>query len=326
MGPTARQKATVAAWAPSTRRQLTGSQLKQGDFRPYKNPQRNAHYSNPATHVELAGPLREVPHHVLRDQAAGGPADDGQVELTAVDVAGERERYRARGGAVEGAGAMRQENPERVLRWRRETERRLEVVVLRIVGAPVARVIDAHEGERRSTALDHVRAVPDEYLSRVTHAFDDGVLAGVAVMVAEHRHHAEWRVQVAKGADIVGDERLGDVDHVTRLHDEIGAKCVGLRDDRAHFFFGHVDAGVDVREMRDADAVQTGRQVGEQQCASRDQGQPLRAPDAVGGHAEAGGGVGVGRAGEELATGQGGRAVRRFGGWRAAQFANRPTA
>src|SRR6266850_3418632 len=124
-----------------------------------------------------------------------------------MNVAGEGEGYGARRGAVEGAGAMREQNPERVLRWRREAEREVEVVVLRIVGAPVARVIDADEGERRSIALDHVRAVPDEHLSRVTHAFDDGVLAGVAVMVAEHRHHAEWRVQVAKGADIVGDER-----------------------------------------------------------------------------------------------------------------------
>src|SRR5436309_15952886 len=121
MGPTSRQKATVAPWGPSLTR-LPPSQLKQRNLWWHKNPQRHAYHADPATHIQLAAPLREVPHHVFRDQAAGGPTDHRQVELTAMDVAGEGQGNRARGGAVERTGAVREQNLERVRRRRREAK------------------------------------------------------------------------------------------------------------------------------------------------------------------------------------------------------------
>src|SRR6267378_5270866 len=102
MGPTARQKATVASWSPSLTRYSAPSQLEQRDLRRDKHPQWHAYNADPTTHIQLAAPLGEMAHHVLRNQAARGPADDGQVELTAVDVAGEGEGYGARRSAVEG--------------------------------------------------------------------------------------------------------------------------------------------------------------------------------------------------------------------------------
>src|SRR6266511_5838058 len=94
---------------------LHPTQLKQRNFRRHKHSQRHADYADSTTDVELARSLREVAHDILRNQAPGGPPNHGQIELAAVNVAGQRERNAARRGAVEGARSMRQQDPERLL-------------------------------------------------------------------------------------------------------------------------------------------------------------------------------------------------------------------
>src|SRR5438876_6257475 len=42
---------------------------------------------------------------------------------------------------------------------------------------------------------------------------NDGVLARVAIVVAQDRDHTQRCMQVAKRAHVVRDERLGDIDH-----------------------------------------------------------------------------------------------------------------
>jgi len=49
-------------------------------------------------------------------------------------------------------------------------QRLVEIIVLWIIGAPSPGVIDSHEGERRTTALEHVGAVLHEHLPRILHA------------------------------------------------------------------------------------------------------------------------------------------------------------
>ena len=221
-----------------------------------------------------------------------------------MDVAGEGERDPARGCAVERAGPVRQQDPKCVFRGRRHPECLLHVVVLRIVGAPVARVVDADQRERRAAALDHVHAVLHEHLAGILHSANDGVLAGVTIVIAEHGDDAERRAQVTEGAHIVRNEGLGDVDHVSRLHNQIGAERVGLPDDLAHLVFRHMDARMHVGQMRDAEAVQPGREIRKHERPLCDRRQPLGVPDAVGGNADSDGAVRIGGAGEELAPGE----------------------
>ena len=219
-----------------------------------------------------------------------------------MNVAGEGEGNAAWRGAIEGPGAMGEQDAERVFRGGREPQGVFEVIVLGIIGTPVTRVVDPDEREGGAAPLDHVGAILHEHLSRIAHTSNDGVLAGVAVMVAEHGDHAQRCVQVPKRAHVVGDVRLGDVDHVARLHDQIGAQRVRLRDDPTHSLFGHVNAGMHVGEMRDAEPVESRRQVWKEQRAARERGGSLGAPNAVGRHAESCGRIGVCRAGKELAT------------------------
>jgi len=56
---------------------------------------------------------------------------------------------------------------------------------------------------------------------------------------------------------------------------------IRLLDDLAHFSLGHVDAGVHVGEVRNAQAVQGEREIGKDQRAPRDRRQSFGAPDAV---------------------------------------------
>src|SRR6266550_926533 len=237
-------------------RRRGAAQLEQRDLRRHEYPQRYTHHADSPAHVQLAVSLREVAHHVLRDQAPRRPADHGQIELAAVNVAREGEGDAARRGAVERAGAVREQDTERIPGWRCDSQRLVEIRFLRIVGAPVARVIDADQCERGAAALDYVHAVFHEDLARVFYAANDGILSGVAIVIAEDSDDAEGRGEVAERAHVGRNEGLGDVDHVARLHDQIGAERVRLFDDLPHLVLGHVDPGMHVREMRDADAVQ----------------------------------------------------------------------
>ena len=187
-----------------------------------------------------------------------------------------------RGSPVEGPRAVRQQDPEGLRRGWREAQSGIQVLVLRIIRAPVTRVVDANERERRTPMLNDVRAISDEHLPRIAHTLDHCVLTRVAVVIAEHAHHTKRRVEIAERPHIVGNELLGDVDHVSRLHDEIGFQPVGVRDDRRHLLARHVNPGMHVGEVRDPQAVEPRRQIVEHQRSSRDGGQSLRAPDAVG--------------------------------------------
>src|SRR2546423_2745374 len=108
-----------------------------------------------------------------------------------MDMAREREWYGARRGAVESSGPMREQDPECVLGGRRKPERLVEVIVLRIIGTPVSRVIDPHERERRAAALDHMHAVLHEHLPCILHTADNRVPTRVAVGIAEDRDDAQ---------------------------------------------------------------------------------------------------------------------------------------
>jgi len=89
---------------------------------------------------------------------------------------------------------MGQQHLKRVRR--RRTQGRVHIGLLRIVRGPVVRVVDAQEGEHRPVPLDHVAAILHEHLARIATALDDFTLAGVAVVVPEHGHHAEGRREV----------------------------------------------------------------------------------------------------------------------------------
>src|SRR5436190_20642768 len=98
-------------------RRRGAAQLEQRDLRRHEYPQRYTHDADSPAHVQLAVSLREVAHHVLRDQAPRRPADHWQIELAAVYVAGEGEGDAARRGAVERAGAVRAQGTERIPGW-----------------------------------------------------------------------------------------------------------------------------------------------------------------------------------------------------------------
>src|SRR6266566_481543 len=108
-------------------------------------------------------------------------------------MAGQRERDRSWRRAIERTGPMREQDPEGVLGGGREPERLVEVLVLRIVGAPVPRVVDPDERERGATALDDMDAVLHENLSRILHTANDGVLTRVPIVIPQHRDDAQGR-------------------------------------------------------------------------------------------------------------------------------------
>ena len=171
-----------------------------------------------------------------------------------MNVPGEGERDAARHGAVPRAGPVREQQLERLRR--RPTERRVHVLGLRVVELPAARVVDAEQREARALTLDHVAAVLHEHLPRVPAATDHRLLAGVAVVVAEHRHDAEGRMEVAEGVHVGRDVRGRDVDHIARLHDEVGPERVRQRHDLLHPVFLEMDAGVQVGEVEHGEAVE----------------------------------------------------------------------
>src|SRR5438094_646871 len=178
-------------------------QREQLDLRRREHPDRHADHADAATHVQLTVASLEVPHHVLRDQPARRPANPGQVELSAVDVPGQREGDAARRRRVPRARSVREQHLERVRRRRRKCGR--DVFWLGVVRRPVVRVVDAEQLERCAAPLDQMTVVLQEHLPRVAAAADHLLLAGIAVVVSEHGHDAERRVQLAEGAHVRRD-------------------------------------------------------------------------------------------------------------------------
>src|SRR5439155_1047634 len=82
----------------------------------------------------------------------------------------------------------------------------------------------------------------------------------------------------AEGGDVVRNVGRVDVDHVAGLEDQIRTQRIRLRHERLHLVAPHVDPGVDVGEVQDAQAVEAGREVGEPQRAPGDVGEAVRAP------------------------------------------------
>jgi len=62
----------------------------------------------------------------------------------------------------------------------------------------------------------------------------------------------------------------------------IRAERVRQRDDLGHFLFGHVNAGMHVGDVSDAQSVQDGRKIRKDQRAARDTWQSFRVPNPVG--------------------------------------------
>src|SRR5207248_7228251 len=76
-------------------------------------------------------------------------------------------------------------------------------------------------------------------------------------MVPEHRHHAERGLQVAERAYVRRNVGRRDVDHVSRLDDQVGAERVGLGHDLLHLVLPEVDAGVQIGEVQQRDRKST---------------------------------------------------------------------
>src|SRR5207247_3275951 len=108
------------------------------------------------------------------------------------------------------------------------------------------------------------------------------------------------RLEGAEGGDVVRNVGRVDVDHVAGLEDQIRTQGIRLRHERLHLVAPHVDPGVDVGEVQDAQAVEAGREVGEPQRAPGDVGAAVGAPATVGRARGAGAGVGIAGAGQEL--------------------------
>ena len=180
----------------------------------------------------------------------------------------------------------------------------LDLPLLRVVEPPVLRIVNADEGERRAAALHDVGGVAHQHLPRLPHPVHDLVHPGVVVVIPQAGHDAERRLEIAEGGDVVRNIGRVDVDHVAGLEDQIRTQRIRLRHERLHLVAPHVDPGVDVGEVQDAQAVEAGREVGEPQRAPGDVGEAVRAPDTVGRECGAGAGVGIGGAGEELPPGK----------------------
>ena len=197
-----------------------------------------------------------------------------------MDVAGEGERDAPRHSGIPGAGPVCQQNLERLRR--RRPQGQIDERLLWVVGLPVVGIIDAHEGERRAVPLDHVAAVVHEHLPGVPDPPGHRHGAGIVIVVPEHRDTAVRRLEFPKCTHVLGDIRGRDVDHVPRLQDDIRAEGVRLRDDGAHPLLAQVHPGVQIGEVQHSHAVESRRQVREGEGAARDEGHPVRTPDAVG--------------------------------------------
>src|SRR5437867_3592590 len=74
----------------------------------------------------------------------------------------------------------------------------VEVPRLRVVHGPVVGGVDAEQRESGPAPLDHVATVLHEHLPRVPAPANHLALPRVAVVVAQHRHHAERWPQLPK--------------------------------------------------------------------------------------------------------------------------------
>src|SRR5207249_4750158 len=78
-----------------------------------------------------------------------------------------------------------------------------------------------------------------------------------------------------------------------------GRERIHLPDDLLHLVRAEVDAGVQIGEVEQREALEPRRQIRERQGAAGELGQPVRAPDAVRRQRSTGTGIGVRGAGEE---------------------------
>src|SRR5260370_9010335 len=182
------------------------------------------------------------------------------MNLTAVGVTCEREFDAKLCGAIEGVGIVREENIGHGAADEGLNKR--ESLLALAAGSALTLVVDAEEIE--GGALENKLRV---FVAQYFHAglsVEIGRLvlrARVDFVVAIAAPSAERSVKTANFFDAIGDRIARAGDEVAGDDGEVGAEIVGHIHGAANLRAGHVAAEMDVADLYDFHAVESGRQI-----------------------------------------------------------------
>ena len=132
------------------------------------------------------------------------------------------------------------------------------------VAHPFALVIDAEEIERGAFEGKLGVFVAQQFHARLRVEMSCFVFrAGIDLVVAVAAPDAERSVEMANLVDAIGDRITAPGDEITGDHGEIGSEFIGHIHGAAHLRAGHVVAEVNVTNLQDPHAVESGRQIGQ---------------------------------------------------------------
>src|SRR5713101_2374730 len=248
---------------------------------------------------------------VVGDEARGAEAmvENFDLDLSAVGVASEGKFDAEFGGSIESIGIVREENVGHVAADQRLDES--ESLLALAARSAFALVIDADEIER-GTLESNLRV----FLAQQLHA-GLGVeisrfvfRASVDFVVAVAAPGAKGRVKTANFVDAIGNGIAGAGDEIASDDGQVGAEIIGHIHSTAHLCAGHVAAEVNVADLHDLHAVESGRQIGQGNLDAADLVVEALSSEAIHG-AEEWSSAGSGRGGAEKVAAA--RVGNRFG-------------
>ena len=131
-------------------------------------------------------------------------------------------------------------------------------------GSTFALVIDADEVERRSLESNLCVFLAQQFHARLRVEISRFVFrARVDFMVAVAAPDAKRSVKTANLIDAIGDRVTAPGDEITGDHGKIGAEFIGHIHGAAHLRAGHVTAEVNIADLHNLHAVESGRQIGQ---------------------------------------------------------------
>ena len=188
--------------------------------------------------------------------------EDFDLYLSAVGMTCEGKLDAQFSSPIEGIGIVREENVDHIA-----ADERLQTgkgLLPLAAGSTFALVIDADEIEGRSLESNLCVFLAQQFHTRFCVEISRFVFRpGVDFVIAVTAPDAERSAQMANLVDAIGDRITAPGDEVTSDHSEIGAEFIGHIHGAAHLLAGHVAAEVNVTDLDDLHAVESGRQVGQ---------------------------------------------------------------
>src|SRR5258708_10737952 len=196
---------------------------------------------------------------VVGDKARGAQAmvEDFDLDLSTVGVAGEGKFDARLCGAIEGVGIVRKKNVGHVAA--NEGLDKRESLLALAAGSALALVIDAEKIEGGALESNLRVFLAQHFHSGLSVEIGGFVLgARVNFVVAVAAPGAERSAKMANFFDAIGDGITAAGDEIAGDHGEVGAEIIGHIHGAANLGAGHIAAEVNVADLDNLHAIQSG--------------------------------------------------------------------